>query len=200
MMVDLPAGRRGQVLALALTLTVLAALWVGAVAPVIDWFNERADQLEHRQALLARMQTLANALPTLRQQGAPATNGPGATGAVLDDPTDAVAGATLQGAVQHMAGAAGASLASAATLAPEATSGGWRRIGVRVTLRASWPVLAHLLQSIEQATPRMLIDDLQLHANAAGPQSSPEQIDASLAVYAFRSVTPSKPAARGDAP
>ena len=186
---DLPTGRRGQVLAVALTVSVLAAVWVGVIAPLADWYGARAEQLGRQQALLARMQALAHILPALRKQESSAATNATTSSAVLADATDAVAGATLQGAVQGMASNSGGSLTSAAPLPPEA-AGAWRRIGVRVTLRAPWPVLVRLMQSVETASPRMFIDDLQLHAETAGPQARSDIIEATLAVYAFRAATP----------
>jgi hypothetical protein len=41
----LPTGRNGQLLALGLTILVLAAFWLGVVMPVIDWHGERAEAL-----------------------------------------------------------------------------------------------------------------------------------------------------------
>ena len=158
---DLPTGRRGQALAAALTLTLLAALWAGAVSPLLEWYQQRADLLERQQALLAGMQALVDAVRPLQRQGAVAAPGG------LSGDTDALADATLLGAVQKMAGDAGASLSSSGALPPEQVAGS-RRIGVRVTLRAPWAVLVHLMQSVEQATPRLLVDDLQLHARRVG--------------------------------
>ena len=36
----LPDGRRGQTLAIALTLVAAAVFWVAAVAPLIGWYQD----------------------------------------------------------------------------------------------------------------------------------------------------------------
>jgi general secretion pathway protein M len=102
---------------------------------------------------------------------------------VLAGETDAVAGAALQLLMQQMAIGAGTSLSSVEVL-PAESVGGYRRIGLHVALAAPWPALVHLLQSIEQATPPMLVDDLRLHGSPVANVALP--MDASFTVLAFR--------------
>jgi general secretion pathway protein M len=183
MAASLPDGRRGRVLAMALGLVVVASLWAAVVEPLMSWHADGAQRLEQRQVLEQRMEALAATLPSLQARAAARTAKGPVPGAVLQGETDAVAGAALQQLVQQMATAAGTSLSSVEVL-PAEMVGGYRRIGLHVALAAPWPVLVHLLQSIEAATPPMLVDDLQLHAppldNAALP------MDASFTVLAFR--------------
>jgi general secretion pathway protein M len=67
---------------------------------------------------------------------------------------------------------------------PAQSVGNYRRIGLHIALQAQWPVLVRLLQSVERANPRMLVDDLRLH----GPpmQNAALPMDASFTVLAFR--------------
>jgi general secretion pathway protein M len=180
----LPEGRRGRVLAVALTLTVLAALWFGVAQPLIDWHAEQADALESRRALAARMAALVETLPALRQEAGAARPAPVA---LLEGGTDAIAGAAMQGAVQALARTAGASLASIETL-PAEPRGAWRRIGLRVSLAASWPVLVELMRAIEQGSPAMLIDELQLRGPPVQARSPSAPVQASFTILAFRAV------------
>jgi type II secretory pathway component PulM len=113
----LPEGLRGRLLALALTVTILAVLWAGCVQPLIDWHAARSDTLEQRRALLQRMSTLATTLPELQRQ-ASGEHAPAA--ALLEGASDAIAGAALQSLVQHMTSMAGAELNSMEIL-PAAT-------------------------------------------------------------------------------
>ena len=64
----LPTGRRGQLLALGITIFVLACIWIGAVAPVLNWFDDRAETLRRERAIARRMEALAQTFPTLRRQ------------------------------------------------------------------------------------------------------------------------------------
>jgi len=183
MATSLPNGRRGQVLASALTLAIAAAIWTGVVAPLLGWHAEQAQRLEQRRALAHRMVDLAETLPALQAQSADRDAAGPAPSAVLAGETDAVAGATLQLLVQQMATATGTTLSSVEVLPAEAV-GSYRRIGLHVSLSAPWPMLVHLLQSVEQATPPMLVDDLRLRGSPMANMALP--MDASFTVLAFR--------------
>lgn len=184
----MPTGRRGKLLALGLTLAMLAIVWLAVAAPLIDWAHDRGDRLEQQIALQRRMDALARTVPDLQRVAAQSATSPGATpasGNLLDGATDAVAAASLQQLVQDMASRAGASLASAETL-PAAQSGAYRRIGLHVALNAPYPVLIALMEAVEQASPRMLIDDLLLRAGASVTPTPNPVVQAGFTVFAFR--------------
>lgn len=141
--------------------------------------------LAQRRMLADRMEELVQALPALRRRADTAVSTGLAATSLLQGSNDAVAGAALQGRVQDMAQRAGASLSSVETL-PAAPAGAYRRIGLHVSLVATWPVLVGLLQSVEQARPRMLVDDLQLHGSHILLRSTALPLTASFTVYAFR--------------
>jgi general secretion pathway protein M len=187
MAASLPDGRRGQMLAMALSLAVAASVWAGVAAPLVAWHAEQAERLEQRQTLARRMAALAETLPALQAQAAATTKSGRAPNAVLEGNTDAVASAALQQLVQAMATGAGTSLSSVEVLPAEAV-GDYRRIGLHVALAAPWPALVHLLQSIELASPPMLVDDLRVHGPPMGTAALP--MDASFTVLAFRAGRP----------
>lgn len=178
----LPEGRRGRLLALALTVTLLAALWAGCVLPLIEWHAAGADALAQRRALLQRMTALVATLPDLQRLSS-GDHAPAA--ALVEGASDAIAGAALQSMVQRMATTAGAELSSMEMLPAEQT-GVYRRIGLRVATTAQWPVLVELLRAIEQGAPRMLIDDLQLRAPPVELRPASAPISASFTIVAFR--------------
>jgi general secretion pathway protein M len=183
---DLPTGRRGQLLALGLTLAVFGGAWAGIAAPMLDWYALRAEQVQARKAVARRMAELGETLPALRDQARwVAAPGRLAEGAVLEGASDALAAAALQGRLQEMAARAGAPLSSAEALPGEA-AGAWRRIGVRVAVNAPWPAVVRLLQAIGTATPRMLVDDLQLRAPPLLLRTGARPVDASFTVLGFR--------------
>jgi hypothetical protein len=181
----LPDGIRGRVLALALTVVALTVVWAGCLQPLIDWHASRAETLEQRRLLLQRMNALAATLPELQRQSsselAPAT-------ALLEGQSDAIAGAALQSQVQQLAARAGAELNTMEIL-PSEQRRAYRRIGLRVTTTAQWPVLIELLRAIEQGSPRMLVDDLQLRAPPIEMRSNTQPINAAFTAFAFRSAS-----------
>jgi general secretion pathway protein M len=188
MSLALPTGRRGKILALGFAVLAAGAVWAGVVDPVLGWHAERAEALAQRQAAARRMAQIARSLPELEQQAAAAaTSGP-PPGAVLQGTTDAVAGAALQQLVRDMATGAGAVLSSTETLQAE-QAGTFRRIGLRIAFSAPWPVLVRLLLAVEQATPMMLVDDLQVRGPRLQVGPSDPALETSLVVLAFRTGT-----------
>jgi general secretion pathway protein M len=187
---DLPTGRRGQLLALGLTIAVLGGLWVGVAAPLLDRYALRAEQVHARRALARRMAELAETLPAQREgaRRVAAPGRPAEEGVVLEGASDAIAAAALQGRLQEMAARAGAPLSSVEALPGEA-AGAWRRIGVRVAVNAPWPAIIRLLQGIGTASPRMLVDELQLRIPPL-LRTGPRPVEASFTVLAFRAEAP----------
>jgi general secretion pathway protein M len=180
----LPTGRPGRALAAGLLGGLVLAGWFGVVAPFRVWHASRTEALAQRRLLSERMAAFAAALPAL--QRAVTTPLPGTTApTLLQGGTDAIAGAALQDLVQGMAGRVGAALLSVETL-PAVPGGSYRRIGLRLTLSAAWPVLAELLHAVEQARPRMVVDDLELHQTQLRVGEEDVLLNAAFTLYAFR--------------
>jgi general secretion pathway protein M len=183
---SLPTGRAGQALALGLTSLVLAVFWLGVVTPLVDWYGERADELAQQEALAQHMEALVAALPALQAQGkAVAASGAGEA-ALLEGDSDNMASASLQERLQTMFAQTGVQLHSVETLAGE-DAGPYRRIGLRVSFVASWPLLAALLKDIQLATPSLLVDDMQVKPALHRINTPPGSFDVTCSIFAFRS-------------
>lgn len=187
----LPTGRPGQALAVALLLAVAALAWSSVAAPLTDLYASRAESLAQRTVLARRMAQAAADLPALQQASSRFVAAGPPPAALLSGASDAVAGATLQQLVQDMAARAGATLSSSETL-PAEQAGAYRRIAVRVALSAPWPVLVGLLRSIAEASPGMLVDDMQLHGTRQIEGAGEFPMDASLTVLGFRAADAKK--------
>lgn len=185
----LPSGRRGQALAVGLTVVVVASLWVGVGSPLESFYLARAQTLADQRLVAAHMAAVAATVPQLLHAAA-LTHGAARAGQslALDATSDAVAGARLQQRMQDLAAAAGLTLSSVETL-PVEQQGGYRRISLRVTCAASWPKLIGLLQTLEGSSPRMLIDDLDLNASPDLVHPDGIAVNANFIVIAFRAGT-----------
>lgn len=178
-------------MALLLALAPVIALWSGVVAPLAELYGERADQLASRRRLAQRMSLLAADLPALRERAAAMVKSEGPAVRLLDGASDALAAASLQNRMQEMVAAAGARLTSVEILETSA-AGDYRRIGLKVSLSAPWPVLVGLLRAIEQSSLPMVIDGLQVRAGSAAPAiagpggDGAKSLDAGFTVSAFR--------------
>jgi hypothetical protein len=183
MALTLPTGERGRYLAAGLAVLALALVWLGVVAPIIDYYGTRQDEVNALRDRAAREAALIEAMPQLSKEAALVSRTP--TRAVLPGNSDAIAGAALQEQVQAMASNVNAQLTSIETL-PGEQVGNYRRIGVRVELSAQLAVVIHLLAAIEEAQPTMLLDDVRLTGTPVGPQNAQLPLDAAFTVYAFR--------------
>ena len=153
---------------------------------LMDSHAARGEALQQRRLLLQRMTALSATLPELQRQSS-GEQAPAA--ALLEGATDAVAGAALQSQVQQLAATAGAELNSMEML-PAEQRNDYHRIGLRVTTAAQWPVLIGLLRAIEQGSPRMLIDDVQLRAPPVETRAEASPISAAFTIVAFRAPVP----------
>jgi len=181
----LPEGRAGQALAIAVTIIVAAAIWLGVVMPLLGWYAGQSDALTTAQLEAAHLQALQASLPELRRRIAETAIQSSAAEVLLQGGSDAIAGANLQAALNTLATQAGASLDSTESVPAEA-SGGLRRIGVAVSLTATWPTLVAFLTAIDLASPRMIVSDLTVSADSEPDSRQDVSLQASFTVAAFR--------------
>ncbi len=187
--INLPEGRQGQALAAAMTLLGLALFWFAAVSPLLGWYQSRAAELAQQQAIAAHMTALAADIPQLRMAVAAAKPLSQDQQILLAGSTDAIAGANLQSALQNLAQQSGTSLDSS-ELMPVVSAGALRRIGIQVTVTATWPVLIAFLEAISTARPRMVVGQLSLMNSSQGDSSGDAPIQAGFAVSAFSAAAP----------
>ncbi|MCW8305956.1 type II secretion system protein GspM [Acidiphilium sp. PA] len=186
---DLPTGRAGQGAALGLTLAGLLVVWFGLIAPGLAWYDARARSIAERRLMIAHERALIAALPELRRRIAGLRGGDIAATALLTGGSDAVAGAALQGDVQALAARHAITLDSAEILTTVKT-GTMRRIPLRISLTTDYPRLIALLGAIGAAAPRMLVDDVSLHATGLPDPGRDLPLRARFTISAFRAAQP----------
>jgi general secretion pathway protein M len=186
MRLSLPTGRTGRSLALGLPVLVIAMLWLGVAMPLIEWHADRTASLTRLSALANRMEALAAAVPALRQQAASVVTSGTGEPALLEGDSDSTASASLQERLQAMFLQAGVQLNSVETV-PGEEAGTFRRIRLRVSFNASWPILVALLKDLQLATPMLLVDELQVQPALHRISTAPGTFDVSCSVFAFRS-------------
>ena len=91
--------------------------------------------------------------------------------------------------MQSVATAAGVILTAVETL-PAAPAGNWRKVSLRVSLNAPWPVLMDLLRSIENAPVHVMIDDIHFHSATVVARPTTLPVQASMVLYGFRPAEP----------
>jgi len=182
----LPTGRQGQLLASALLLAALGAIYLFAAAPLLELYAERAAAVENARLLVPRLKTTADELPGLRARAAELRATASTHKVTLDGSSDAIASANLQSHIAELAAAAGVTIGSTESL-PAEVRGGYRRIGLRYALSGPYEVLVKFLAKLEAATPPLVIDNLQIHGVMRRPGTpAASALDAGLDVYGFR--------------
>jgi general secretion pathway protein M len=185
MTVDLPTGRRGRALAVALGLLVLVLLWFGIASPLLGWYSDRAEALAQREMLASRMARLARRLPALEREAGNLRAGEPGPDALLPGQSDAVAAAALQERVHALASQAGTVLLSVEIL-PAEQIGQFRRIGLRLSLQADLTHFVGLMRLFEQARPRILVSDLEVQRRQFFVPASSADLDTKFTAYALR--------------
>lgn len=181
----LPDGRRGQMLALAITAIAAVLAWVAVIAPLIGWYEARQTELAQKQALAAHMAAIEQQLPALRRAVAHLGAADGSARMLLAGTSDAIAGANLQSALQLLATEAGTSLDSVG-MQPAKSVQALRLITAQVSLTAPWPVLVAFLRAVETAQPRMIVDSISLNMASVPASGQPPTLQANLSVTGFR--------------
>lgn len=166
----------------------ILALWLGGVMPLIGWYDDRDADLARRSVLASRMAMLASEIPVLRARAAPTVSAGTDNEALLLGDSDAVASASLQERLQAMFLQAGVPLNSVETV-PGEDANQFRRIRLRISFNASWPVLVALLKSLHVATPVLLVDELQVQPALHRMSTAPGTYDITCSVFAFRAAT-----------
>ncbi len=182
---SLPDGPRGRALALGMMVIAVIILWLGVLAPLWDWYDDRAETLRRQTALGWRMTALIETLPALRktveESGGEATP----SSAVLPGATDALAAAALQQKLDAMAIAAGLRIGSAEIL-PAQPAGEFRSIAVRITVTAPWRAMVGLLRAMAESDVPLVTDDLQVRAQPGNNRDSDLPVDAGFTVTGYR--------------
>lgn len=182
---NLPEGRRGQMMAVALTVLLVVLAWLAIVSPLIGWYQARDETLAEKRALAAHMQAVERELPGLRRAVAHLGADDGAGRMLLAGESDAIAGANLQSALQGLAAQAGTSLDSIG-MQPATSLHALRLVTAQVTLTARWAVLIAFLSAVETAQPRMIVDSISLNTASIAGSGQPSTLQATLSVTGFR--------------
>jgi hypothetical protein len=187
----LPTGRPGRLLALGIAIAIPLVLWFGLGAPLLQWHAERAATLVERRELARRMQDLLAEIPDLQRRASQEPKVVGADSLLAGD-SDAIAAAALQEKVQAIAAETGATVSSAEIL-PAQELGGYRRIGLKIAVYARvWSGLVRLLQGMQQATPKMLVGELEIRAMPTRSEAVDVPVSATITVLAYRAAAPGR--------
>lgn len=181
---QLPEGRTGQVFAVAILLITIGVIWIGIFLPGFEWYEARNQTLAEDAIKIAHLTALRGELPALSAAVA-AAPGPADAG-LLSGTSDDLAAANLQGTVQDLARSAGLTVNSAEALSP-LNEGPLRRIGLSVSLNATFSEFIRLMAVVAAAHRGMEVDNISISASAAPDTQQDSILNINFAVYGFRS-------------
>lgn len=175
---------------MALLLLVLGSLYFLAVAPLVELYQQREAKIEDGRMLLPRLRAVAAGLPALRARLTDLRAAARIRKVTLEGASDAIASANLQSRIEGFASSVGATIGSTESL-PADTLDGYRRIGLRFALSGPYETLVRLLAELAEATPPLVVDNLQVHGvlrRPGLPQTGGADLglDAGIDVYGFR--------------
>ncbi|MBB2202576.1 general secretion pathway protein GspM [Gluconacetobacter tumulisoli] len=169
--------------------------WLLVLAPLSDWYGQRAETLDIQRDTVARMQALSDALPGLRRSASVSAPGPAL---LIGGATEAIASANLEEMLQQTASSMGASVSSAENV-PAAMIGHYQRIGLHIVVNAAFPTLVRLIATLERSSPAVVIDGLHIH-KSEDEDTPATMMECDMSVYAFRRNDSSTPAPVTTAP
>lgn len=189
----LPEGRPGRLLAVGVTLLLLLSAWL-LISGLLDLHAREQMAIADRQQMLIRTQALVDSIPSLQERYETASRSAHGDTLLLTESSRETALARLQEIVHDTAHSVQVEPSSMEPL-PVVRNGPFEHLGVRLSLTTSWNTLVHLLNTLsENASPRLLIDDLQIQV--AGTSSLEDEatkgrmVDASLTILALRDPRP----------
>jgi general secretion pathway protein M len=185
----LAEGIVGKVLALGICVVLAGILYLGAVVPVIGFYQDQQSALQERLALAQRLDTATRDLQRLRGldeqwQGA-------GSQMLLTDDSDTTAAASIQSAVRGLIESGGGTLTNSQVLDPDQPNDRYRRIRVRVSFAGDLPLLTQVLRGIDVAKPGLFVDNLDIRAAGAAADDSDDagpKLNIAFDVYGFRAL------------
>jgi Type II secretion system (T2SS), protein M subtype b len=185
MMLELPTGARGRVVALSLPAIVLLVLLLGVIMPLVDYW--RSVDAEYTQLfnkngayerLASRKDAMAKQVRALETELAQAVD-------YLPKGEPAMAAAKVQADLGQLAERSGAVVRSTLTL-PIKAEDGFTAVGFQLNVTGSMRAIRDVLYEIETGHPRLVIDRVTITpAPESGENSGPDDVDMSVDLHGY---------------
>lgn len=182
-----------RVLAIAILVTLVFAVFSGIVAPVLEGYQADLRSIDLMRAAIARSQGIANDLPAFRSELAGLQQQPTSQGGFLQGPNESMIAAQFQNRVKHVVETARGELRSTQIL-PSREEGRFRRIAIRGQMSVGTAALQRTFYELESTSPFLFIDNVEIRARLAPRQrdrSSQEMVlEVRFDVYGYQRSAP----------
>ena len=160
-----------RLVAILLLLTVVAAVYLHVMDPMIAAYADVEDRLVESRKLIQHFDRLAVRGPVYASRLAALESEDRAKGYYLAGDTDALAAANLQDRLTRLIDANSGVLRSLQPM-PGSDEHGFRRIAVRVSIAATTEMLVRTLRDIEAGLPVLFIDNVEIRTDTASDGGS----------------------------
>jgi general secretion pathway protein M len=150
--------------AVAILIAAVAALWLMLVQPLMGAFAEHRESIARSQEMLARYRGLDSARAQIDSNLSKLRAAQANEERLLQGGSAQLVGAKLQNRLKELIEGDGGALTSMQML-PVRDEQGFQRISMAVTLTASIESLQKILYAIEDQSPYLFIEDLELLTN-----------------------------------
>lgn len=183
----LPTGLTGQVLACSVTFAGLACIALTGFS-LLSFYHGRDAVLEDKRALLSHTEQLVRQIPELKQRYQDRHASTASTRFLLAGQSDSETAANLVQTVQALAARHQIEISSQETVPPHPV-GHFRAISIRIALTGTWSAFIALLDDLEHAEPRLLVEDLDIQRARTVTEATrghSSAVDATLSITGFR--------------
>lgn len=172
-----PRGKLGRVLALAILAAALAGVGLFLILPLWELDRELDDRIAAAQRRLDSERRIAGAGTDLAPRLERLRLAYASDARFLKSPSEALAGAELQGIAQRLIPPRGGSILSTQVVSGEREHG-FPRVVLRVKMRATLEQAVEIFHALETGTPYLFVDNLSIAGNAVPPRPSTRVVSA----------------------
>ena len=183
---NLPTGRRGQLVALGILVILVILAIEFVVLPLQAAYQERQEAIVDMQRQVTRYRQLIAQAPQLQALSARDDRARPLAPLLLAGSNAALAGAELQQRLQTLASAYDVRILSL-RVRPAEVDGSFERVSVDARMQSELPGLRNLLFDIEQAEPYLFVDTLSVRTRPRRRRgAAPSGLEARLVVSGLR--------------
>lgn len=153
-----------RMMAIALLVAVIAGIWAGLAAPIMDQRRSQKAEVERVTRLIKDFVSRREDIGALKRQLAALRSDPTSVGAYFVARNRTLVAAKLQSRIKSLTDAAGARLTSTQVLTTNAGKKGPERITVRATMVGSVEAVRSVFHMLESGKPFVFLDQISIAA------------------------------------
>lgn len=159
---------RSKLLAIAILLILIAALWLLAIAPLINWFADRQDAMDRDARLLAGYDRVARDRPQVEKELQSLKLAQSSIPGLVTGNTPELAAAMMQSEIKRVIDGNSGDLRSVQTLSAS-RNGDFEKVTMHYELSATLTAVSAILYQLETHIPYLFVENVDIRALEALP-------------------------------